>query len=112
MKLSDCRITVPARPERPETGLPAQPEQKGDEIICPSAGCGQPATVGLSRPAVSPNAGHNANWRVIDCRRCGRTQWPASRQVELISVLTENSDRTGAGQEQRQQQSQQKGGRR
>jgi hypothetical protein len=51
-------------------------------VKCPQ--CGDQGVIEPSRQYLTQHR-PNPNWRILNCRRCRRTQYPATKDVELIT---------------------------
>ena len=61
----------------------------GTMIRCPNHGCGMPAKVQPSRQYLQQY--RNPHWSLVECPRCGKTQYGARTTVELAPAPPEES---------------------
>ena len=71
------RECLPELPVDPETNTP----NVGRSVLCPH--CGAPGTVKPSRQYLNQQRA-NPRFAIVDCTRCGKTQWPVAKEVELV----------------------------
>jgi hypothetical protein len=57
----------------------------GTMVRCPAAGCGAAALIEESKPTGVTKTAAHPRWRIVNCQRCGKTQYRSDVLVEVLS---------------------------